>query len=305
MKSSLAKLKLFYLAGSVILLIVSCSKELSSVHSSSSTTSSSTTSSVIAVAVDSASGDSIYVIQPCARGYFRDSVAESSLPTAVINYLDSNYAGFSFTKAFVIKDSAGTIGGYVAIIQYNGKPVAILFSGGGTFIQVLEQRESGDLEGPGWHTGGRYHDRNGRQADTIAFSAIPSAISNYFTSNYPNDTLTKAYINIDSSYLLISVDNGVYATLFNSSGTFVKRVQLSPISRSDWPSASNIAQDSLPASVLSYLETTYPNYVFEKAFSVTANSSLQGYIVVIDANNTKYAVLFDASGNYISTRIIW
>ena len=284
--------------------MASCTKELSSTASTtSSATTTSATSSTIAVTVDSAGvTDTVYIIQPCAAGYFRDSVTAASLPSAITSYLDTAYSGFSFLKGFVIKDSAGAVGGYVVIISYNGKPVALLFNSSGVLVRVLEQREAGDLHGDGWHHGGRYGNRDGLHRDTVALSALPSAITSYFTANYPQDTLLKAFKNYDSSYVVISRDSGVvYATVFSSSGAFVKRII---IAAPDGEVAS-IAQTALPSTILSYLTTTYPDYVFEKAFSLTADGGIQAYLVVIDANNTKYGLVFDGSGNLLSVRTIW
>jgi hypothetical protein len=67
----------------------------------------------------------------------------------------------------------------------------------------------------------------------------------------------------------------------------------------------SISQSAVPAIVQTYLNTTYPNYVFEKAFAAYVSNSLQGYMVLINANNTKYAVKFDASGNFVSVKTVW
>ena len=61
---------------------------------------------------------------------------------------------------------------------------------------------------------------------------------------------------------------------------------------------------ALLALVLAYLEEAYPNYVFEKAFRVQWKGAVQEYVVVIDANNTKYALAFDASGNFLKVKTI-
>ena len=284
--------------------ISSCNKELSSSPANgTSTTGVSSDSSVIALSLDSNSNDSIFIIQPCARGFFRDSVAASSLPANLNSYLTSNYSGYTLIKAYVIKDTAGNIGGYVAIINYNGIPVALLFDGTGGFVRVLEQRERGDVFNEGWHRGGRFANRDPQERgrDTISLSALPTAVISYMTTNFPNDILVKAYINIDSSYLVISADSGLYATLFNSAGDFVRRVQL----YSRGPVSQQISQTDLPSTALTYLSNTYPDYVFERGYSIYVNNSLQGYIVVIDSNNTKYAVEFDATGNLVGAITIW
>jgi hypothetical protein len=287
-----------------VFIFASCNKELSNpTANGTSTNSISSDSGIIAIVLDSNTNDTIYILQPCAHGFFRDSVSASLLPANLNSYLTSNYNGYTLIKAYEIKDSTGNIGGYVAIINFNGKPVAMLFDGNGNFVRVLEQREGGDIFSDGWHRGGRFANRDPQERgrDTISISALPTSVVSYMTSNYPGDSLVKAYINIDSSYLIISADSGLYATLFNSSGDFVKRVQL----YTRGPVSQQINQTDLPAAAQSYLTNTYPDYVFERGYSIYVNSSLQGYIVVIDSNNTKYAVEFDSAGNLVAAITIW
>jgi hypothetical protein len=165
----------------------------------------------------------------------------------------------------------------------------------------LEQREKGDLEGKGRPHGGRFPDRDGLQGDTLAFAALPAAIQSYLSVTYAGDTLGKAFINFDSSYVVLSKNNGVFANLFTSAGDFIKRIQL-PYRPG---TCQAIEQAALPAAIPSYLNTTYPDYVVKRAFVVTANGANPAYIVFIDANNTKYAIEFDAAGNYVLTKTIY
>ena len=60
----------------------------------------------------------------------------------------------------------------------------------------------------------------------------------------------------------------------------------------------------LPSIAANYLAQTYPNYVFKKTFSVSLAGTVKGYIVFIDANNIKYAVEFDAAGNFVKAKTI-
>jgi len=287
--------------------VSSCGKEFSSSATSSTTRSSSSgasttsTSSTIAVATDSSSADSVYIIQSCAKGYYRDSVGASGLPDSITSFLNSNYPGYSFLKAFEIRDSAGTIGGYVVIVSFDGKPVGLLFTAEGSLVQVLEQREAGDLSNRGWHEGGHFSGRNGMQHDTVALTSLPSPIIDYFSTHYSQDTLLKAFRNADSSYLVISADNGLYANLFNSGGTFINREELP----APGGQVQAVIMDSLPAAILIYLSSTYPDYVPEKAFTLLNAGQVSGYLVVLDANSTKYAVWFDPAGNMIAVRTVW
>ena len=279
----------------------SCKKEISS---STDTVTSSVTIAVAATetATTSGSTDSVYVIQPCQRGSERVSITEADLPASVTTYLTTNYSGYTFNKAFAIKNSSGVTTAYVAIIFYNNKPVAILFDSNGSFVKVLEQREKGDLDGSGFHDGGRFCDRDGRFRDTVAIGSLPSSILAYMATNYPQDTLVRALQGRnDSSYVVISKNNGLYANVFTNSGSFVRRVAIPA------PAGAcvSVDQNALPSNVLLYLTTTYPNYVFEKAFAVYKNTVLQGFVVIINANNTKYGVRFDASGNFVAVKTLW
>jgi hypothetical protein len=164
----------------------------------------------------------------------------------------------------------------------------------------LEQREKADINGPGWHNGGRFEKRNGLHKDTVAFSALPAAVTAYFTANYASDTLLRAFKVQGGNYLVLSKNNGLFASLFSSTGVFIARVSLSAL-----PGLVSAAEATLPTAALTYLNTTYPNYVLDKAFSVSVAGVLQGYIAVIDANNTRYCVAFDANGKFVAAKAIW
>jgi hypothetical protein len=168
------------------------------------------------------------------------------------------------------------------------------------FFRVLEQREKGDLSGAGHHRGGRFEHRDGKGRDTIALTALSSSISSYFAANYPTDTLVKAFRNNDSSILVLSHNNGAFATLFNAGDGFIKREQL----QSRNGACKTIALADLPSVAANYLSQTYPNYIFEKAFSLSQSGTVKGYVVLIDANNTKYAIEFDAAGNFVAAKTV-
>lgn len=285
------------------ILLASCQK--SDLTGTSNDTSTSNTIAVAATQSASTSSqrtatDSVYLLQSCRRGEHRDTVAQGALPSGVASYLSTNYAGYNFHKAFAVKDAASTVTAYVVVIYYNDKPVGLLFDAGGNFVRVLEQREKGDLNGTGFHAGGRFEHRDGKGRDSVALSALPVSVTAFFASNYATDTLVKAFRAKDSSLVVISRNNGLYATVFSATGTFVTRVQVNQRPGQWQP----VDLAGLPSVAANYLTTTYPNYVFEKAFQLSVNGTVKGYLVIIDANNTKYAVEFDATGTFIKAKTI-
>jgi hypothetical protein len=304
MRNNRTKISGILIFAALAMAAVSCKKEDSaySAQNAADVQAAVAATQAIAVGTITTTGgtDSVYIINTCGPRAHRDSVAFSSLPASVGTYLSANYSGYTSQKAFAIKDSTGAVQGYVVVINYNGKPVGLKFDASGNFLQVLEQREGHDLRGDGWHHGGRFDDRDGLKRDTIALSALPAAIKNYYATNYATDTLVRAFQGKDGSFVVLSVNAGAYATVFDASGNFVKRIQMP--AKPGRP--NSIDQSALPANVQSYLSTTYPAYVFKHAFKIMANGAVQGYVVMIDANSTKYAVEFDASGNFVAVKTI-
>jgi hypothetical protein len=238
--------------------------------------------------------DSLLLMNVCIPGKKPDTIAFSALPSAIGTYLTANYAGYTFQKAFKIVNSASTLTGYVVVINLNGKPIGLKFDTTGTFVQVLEQRQPQDIDGPGWHPGGCFDNRDGLHPDTIAISALPTTIKSYFTANYPTDTLLHAVVTSDTTYIVYSADKGLFATSFTSKLVFSKRLQLYPR-----PIKTPVLQTALPAAITTYLTTTYAGYVFDKAFVEKVNGTITKYVVLIDASGTRYAVQFDATGKFV------
>lgn len=278
-----------------VICLASCKKENAS-KSGSTGVSSSAISSTGAIAISLASGstDSVYMVGCYGRHNQIDTVASSALPTAIGTYLTANYSGYTFKKAYAI-DSASTVVNYVVVIKYNSALVGLKFTAAGTFVNILEQREGMDLKGQGWHMGGPFDNRDGRHRDTVAISALPAAVSSYFSATYATDTLLHASVAPDNVYILISKNGVLYSTAVTAAGKLVKRVQ---IEKHDLRHAA-VTEANLPAAIATYLTTTYPGYVFDKAFSETSNGTLQGYVVFITSNSTRYAIIFNASGTFV------
>jgi hypothetical protein len=312
----LSKLNLLAACGLALLTaLYSCQKTgVSSNNTSTTTLSASVIASMQAIQLSSASTgsssttmvgpttDAIFAIHAYPPGDKADSVTFASLPTTIGTYLTANYSGYTFQKAFKITTSAGSVDSYVVVILYNGKPVAIRFDSTGAFVAVLEQCEGHDMGdgGPGWHEGGRFGDRDGLGHDTVAISALPGAVKAYFTTNYPADTLLHAAVNMDGSYSVISADKGLFVTNVSAAGTLINRIQVYPHPNKHVA----VTQSALLPAISIYLTSKYPGYVFDKAFAEEAGTTVLGYDVFIDVNGTRYALEFDASGNYVSSKVI-
>ncbi|MGE6218670.1 PepSY-like domain-containing protein [Nubsella zeaxanthinifaciens] len=248
-------------------------------------------SSLISTAA-TAPGDSLYLVGCFSGKVKRDTVAFAALPSAVGTYLQVNYASYIFKKAFKLTDNAGTA--YVVVIKFNDKPIGLKFDASGVFVKVLEQREGRDLKGRGWHDGGRFDHRDGKHRDTIALSALPAAVKSIFVTTYPSDTLLHAQVTKDSVYVLLSKNNGLFATAISKQGTLLKRVAVDNVKGI----RTEVLQANLPTAITNYLSTTYPAYVFNKAYVLSKAGTVQAYVVLVTVNSSRYAFKFSASGAF-------
>lgn len=287
------------------LFLTACNKADNTLATDTSTENTiASTDDAIAVSASAsvATSDSVYVMQPCQRGSRRDSIQQSDLPAASQLYLDSAYAGFSFHKAYAIKNNSGTTTGYTVIIYFNGKPVGVEFDSNGAFVKTLEQRDGDGRHSGGNRGGSHFPHRGGKNRDSVAITALPNSVLQYFADKYSTDTLLKAFKTVDSSYVVLSKNNSLFSTVFDATGTFVKRLELPE------PSGQHlqfVETTALPGAITTYLTQTYPGYTLKRAFQLKSSTSVSGYVVVIDANNTKYAVSFDASGTFLAARTIY
>lgn len=252
--------------------------------------------SAILVAEANISSDAVYIVNAVPDGCEKDTIAETELPASVNTYLEANYSGYTYLKTFEVeKDSV--VQSYIVVIKFNEKPIGLQFDATGNFVKIFEQRERGQLHGRGWKQGGRFDGRDGKHRDTIALSSLSTIIRTYLAVTYPQDTLLAAHKGRHNEVIVITANNGFYANMFSASSIFVKRAQI----MLNAGKKSAIAQADLSTKISSYLSATYPGYVFHRAYAVKLNSAVQAYIVLIDSNDTKYALHFDANGNLIKS----
>ncbi len=267
----------------------------------------------LVVSVDSTKKDSVHVCldhdnDGRARKFYRDSVTFASLPAAVGTYLTANYAGYTVKSVYHVVDSTANFKGFIVVINFNSKPVGVLFDSNGVFVKVLEQRSPGDMDGKGpggQHGDGggdRFGDRDDKGRDSVSYAQLPAVVKSYLTATYKQDTFRKAFKDPRTgNFVVVTTNNGIFITLFDANGKFISHTAApTPAGK-----PAEITADKLPAAATKYLTTTYPAYVFKHALAFKdAAGTVTGYGVLIDASGTKYVVQFDAAGKFLSAKVI-
>lgn len=198
----------------------------------------------------------------------RSDIAISDLPQVVLDYLSSNYSDYTIDEAEVDRD------GNFHVELENGS--VVIFDANGIFIEERACRNNDN-------------DDRGRNDDwtIIDIVNLPSAITDYIATNYPDATIVRAGINDDGEYGVV-LDSAL-ALLFDASGDFKNVHEFGEEKSSKWTA---IDVSSLPAAITEYILTNYPD-----ASILRAGRNVKGeFGVVLDA---PIILLFDAAGNFI------
>lgn len=288
-------------------ILSSCKKELSSVSPTptvETTTTSISASTPISVALNGFANtqtDSVYVMYTSDGELFRDEIPAITLPAAVLQYQTENYQQNDQLSAYTISDKDGNLKSYVSIIRYNERPVALEFNFVGSFKKVLEQREWADLDNDGWHIGGLFEDRDGNNRDVVNLNLLPDEIKNYMTNNYPDDIIVRAFQTKEEATIVISKNNGGFANVFNKNLELQKHLSICDVNCQ----LEDIEKSTVSSKVLTTLSNTFPNYIFNYGDMMNVNGVSMGNLILINANNTRYLVAFDANGKLLSNKVVF
>jgi hypothetical protein len=221
-----------------------------------------------------------------------DSVA---LPTAVTDYLNANYAGYTLLKAGAKRARGSqTVEGYLVLIRQNNQTYALKFDAQGVFVELTTPS-------------GR------KQHQLVAEKDLPTAVADYLKANYAGYAFRGAVARQEDGKVtgydvFIVKDGTAYEVRFDAAGAFLNVTTGRP-GKPGGPqgggpkgTVESLTQDQLPAAIKTYLTEKQAGYAFEKAFVVKQDTTVKGYVVLFTLNGKRYAAEFDATGAFVRLR---
>lgn len=232
-------------------------------------------------------------------------ITDATLPAIALDYLTATYPSYTLVRAGEKKDKAGVTMGYMADIKHNNLSYHLHFDATGKFLTSVERK--------GKHNG---------QGVKVAQVDLPAAIKTYLTTTYPNYTFHDAIsFSIDGvvkgyGVRITTSDNKEIGLMFDGAGVFLRSREGDLGHHSgmgpghgkggdkggkgkDGLSIVKVEKTGLPAAAITYLDTKYAGYSFERAGSISLNGVLSQYVVDFKLNDKKYAVIFDTAGVFI------
>lgn len=125
---------------------------------------------------------------------------------------------------------------------------------------------------------------------TLDIASLPSSITSYITTNYPDVTIERAKLDRDGNFL-VKV-SGQLILVFDENGNFVEEAQFIHRQR-----GSKIDVADLPTVITDYIASNYASATIKVAFQKD-----KGYAVGIFENDTRMMLLFDAEGNFVTVK---
>ena len=229
--------------------------------------------------------------------YSHAQIDPATLPSSIITYLDTNYAGYAIKKAGSKTDSAGAVQGYLVVFSLNNLTYEIRFDASGAFLSL----EVGD---------------GSKQCSEITKAELPAAIVTYLDSAYTGYSFNHARVNktngtISGYGVEITYNSAKVRLLFNASGKFLslddkehkkgdgKGKGGHGRGGSDKGAPTPVDQANLLSAITTYLNSNYSGYTFVGAVSFSDGTSVKGYEVKISYQNKTYELEFDAAGNFV------
>jgi hypothetical protein len=231
--------------------------------------------------------------------YSHGQIDPSTLPAAIVTYLDKNYAGYVIMKAGSKTDSAGVVLGYLVEFSLNSIVYELRFDASGAFLSL----EMGD---------------GSRECKEVAKADLPSAITTYLDTNYNGYTFNHARTNktngtISGYGVEITYNAAEVRLLFDASGVFVSLDTAVDNHRHPQDSTklgdrgkggshnkpTLVTKANLLTVITTYLDTNYPGYTFVDALAFAKDTTIIGYGVSITYQNKSYKIEFDAKGAFV------
>jgi hypothetical protein len=137
-------------------------------------------------------------------------------------------------------------------------------------------------------------------------SELPANIATYLNANYASWKYEKGIKIIkneavDSYYISLSIDKKLVFLTFDASGNLTKTVS----GELKLPKFEDVklTADVLPATITSYLNTTYSGWSLDKAIAFKIDGVIESYYLHIVVGTSKYHLYFDKDGKFLVAKI--
>ena len=131
------------------------------------------------------------------------TVDPAALPTAIVTYISTNYAGATIKFA-----GTDTQGQYVVGITLNSVETGLLFDANGVFVKALQ------------------HYARKAKLTAVEVTALPASITTYVTATYAGYTIKRAGTDADGNYY-VAINDGTNSKvlLFDATGAFKQELE--------------------------------------------------------------------------------
>ncbi|MFM6948871.1 MAG: PepSY-like domain-containing protein [Aquirufa sp.] len=208
-------------------------------------------------------------------------INQADLPKTISDYLEANFKGFTFGKAF--KKTTGTIG-YRVDIQFNAERYSLFFDEAGALVS--------QIKGMAGKQGGK-GERPAPAATQVALADLPTAVQTALAGY----TFKSAVVMVDKNnvtryHVHAEKDGIVYDLDYDSTGKLLESHQ----ENGKGAVVTKTELTVLPNEIKTYLNTNAAGWVLKNAVIIKKDSVAIHYHVVVTVGGNTLTYMFD--GNY-------
>ncbi len=155
-------------------------------------------------------------------------------------------------------------------------------------VEILSMTSTPDSNG---NCGSGHH-----HYQEVDIDSLPTTITDYVDTTFPGGTIHRAVVDDSSNYILkVSDSSGnKYILVFDSAGNLISQTAYTH----SHGHGNSIDSSSLPTSVINYIDSNHTGSTITKAFQKSDGSYI---VIILQPDGTYLGLLFDSSGNYVST----
>ncbi|MHA8107407.1 PepSY-like domain-containing protein [Aquirufa sp. 5-AUSEE-100C1] len=218
-----------------------------------------------------------------SKGSIREAFSKidsTALPASVLTYLSTNFPGYDMLHAS--QKTTGTPTGYRVELKYKTEFYSVLFDDKGAFVSQTTGM-------PGGPKGGGKKGSHGPAVTSLALTDLPAAVQTALTGY----TFKRAMAKVDASGATIYHIHAEKAGIEYDLDIDATGKVLSSKEEADKPEISKTDLTSLPAAIVSYLNTNAAGWVLKNAVSISSDKVAIHYHVVVSVGNAVQTFMFD------------
>lgn len=225
-----------------------------------------------------------------------NQITQAELPKTILDYLTGKYPNYTFDNAAKKVDSLNVVKGYRVDLTYQSEKYTNFFDANGGFIAEIKGMK-GKSNGMGMGSGGKRPDDKPAPAATITETDLPAAVKTAIAGyTFKSGVLIVNKDGVKLYHVHLEKDGTVYNFTFDETGKLKEKSS----ENAKGATVTKATLATLPEKIKTYLNANAAGWTLKEAISISKDSVIMHYHVVVTVNGSSQTYMFDTNLNIIT-----